>query len=175
MGVKNLVLSLVATSLLITPAMAKVNYKGLGKAHINVGVSSMEIDSQTTQATEIEVGTDFFYGERYTVGFNYVFELPDDSNITQFSAIEFNYEYKIANKTDIYGFVGYDFNDDATASGIGYGLGMKYQITDYLGTYAKFKYTSITPIEGDDYDKTVATFGIILNFKDANGVAKWQE
>lgn len=164
--------ALICASIATTASADFIQYKSMAHLHGNVDYGMMKVADNDLSALDFQVGVTY-QTENYEFNFDYVFENPTDSNYVSFGSFELNAGYRVVPQATVYGLVSYDY-ESSVADGIGFGLGAKYQLIDYIALTAKYKHTSMAPVFGDNFSKDIATVGIEFNFKDAKGNMKWQ-
>ncbi len=173
MKLKKIALAALLFGTLATSASAGgINYSALGNMHGSVDYGMMTLDGTNVGALNYDFGFTHQAGD-YVFGFDYMYETPTDSNYVSFGSIEANFGYRFIPKLTTYGLVSYDY-ESSVADGVGFGVGAKYQLIDYIAVTAKYKHTSMSPIFGDSFSKDIATVGLELNFNTADGNQKWQ-
>jgi len=141
-----------------------INYGALEKMHISASYGMMDLDGENTNTLNYEFGYDILF-DSFTVGANYIVEVPEEGDSLQYGSIELDVGYRTTPKTNIYALLAYDFSEDQTVDGLGFGLGVKYQLVDYVAITSKVKYSNMSPVVGNSYGKTIATVGIEFNLK----------
>ncbi len=174
MKFKNIAIaSLICASLATSASADFVNYKALGHMHGSVDYGMMNLEDTNVGALNFDFGFPY-QTENYVFGMDYVYENPTDSDYVSFGSFEANVGYRVLPQATVYGLISYDYESDV-ADGIGFGLGAKYQLIDYIAVTAKYKHTSMDPIIGASFSKDIATVGLELNFNSADGNQKWQK
>jgi len=167
---------LVAAALLMgafaTSASAD-NSKFLNAIYIDGGVSTMEINGETFDSMSYGLGFQGNVTENVTAGAYYGVNSPTDSTLEDFYQVGLTVGYNVFNSAELYGSVNYNFDESQTVGGVGYGVGFKYQVVDYLALTAKYNYASMDPIVGDNYDYTVGMIGVELNLRNGDRSKKW--
>jgi len=157
---------------LVSSASAGTNYKLLNSLHASASYGLLGLDSESTTSINYEFGYDYLF-ENYMVGFNYVVETPTDEAYFDYGSLEFDFGYRVNPQAHVYALLSYDFTDEATAGGMGFGVGAKYQVFDSIALMSKLKYSSMSPTLGESYGKSVATVGIEFNFRKKDGSTRW--
>jgi opacity protein-like surface antigen len=110
------------------------------------------------------------YTENFAFGWNYNFDIPSDTSVSSsYGSVEANVGYRLDGKKLVYGILSYDA-DNNSFSGVGYGVGGKYQLMNHLAVDARVKYVNMSPLVGDvSYDYTKATINLEFNFRTSDG------
>ena len=149
--------------LAVSSLEAKSDTKLLKQMNISANYIQASIGDIDSAGHSIPYGFEFDIKEKYVAGVTFGFIGIDDSE-TDLSTIALMAGYKPLKNTIAYTEITYDFNDDHI-SGVGYSLGAKYQVFDYVALNAKYHMATLSPLTGKDIDFSYAAIGLELNFK----------
>lgn len=179
MKINKIVVATMLCGAIATTASAKVNYNFLGKMYGGVQYGILNLDEESTNALDFNFGV-VKQTEKYVFGVDLQYEMPADSTYPSFLNMELKVGYRFISKANVYGLISYDFisnsfTDNLTGGGVGFGVGAKYQLIDYVAATFKAKHTSLSYITGSSFSKDTATIGLEFNFCTSDGNQKWQK
>jgi len=172
---KKILVGLVASALIAgVSASADTNYKILNGMHLNAEYASMNLGGKNVTGYEYGFGYDYFT-TNYMLGFNY--NLMSNSEYAysdlNFGSFQFDAGYRILDTLTAYGIVSYDVETNLPMDGVGFGVGIKYQILPYVAINTKYKTTSMKDSNSNSFKYNTINIGLEFNFRTGDGKNRW--
>jgi len=164
--IKSVALATLLATISTSSLEAKMNTKVL--KHMSLSTNYIQGSFGDTDSSGYNLTYSFSteFKEKYVAGVSMEVTNMDDTD-SGINSIALMFGYNLAKNTTAYGELSYDYNSDEY-SGVGYSLGAKYQVYNYVAINAKYHMATLTPTVGDDVDFSYGAVGLEFNFKTTN-------